>query len=282
MREKDERARKRISKCTSFISSMKKIATNENKKENVNKPFSEKISKAKSLIQSPLFINNFNKMSTHAQNFLLMQLNIVNKKKKGVRFSTEEKLLSLSLMKESPKGYRFLQKIFRLPSKRTLNRVTEKITFKTGINKTIFKLLQQKTRKWDITKKLCSIVFDEVALTPHIAYVESQDEVQGVKDLGDERELKYADHALVFMVRGVCSNWRQPIGYYFCEGTVAAASLIKILKDIVRELSLSDMIPVALICDQGSTFRSAINMLRKNTEQKRNLNGEHDGKSRFL
>lgn len=193
---------------------MKSIVAEENKKQNTDKPFSERISKAKSFLHNSLFANNFYKLSKHAQNFLLMQLKAVDKKKKGVRFTTEEKILCLSLMKESPKGYRFIQKIFRLPTKRTLNRLAEDITLKTGINKYIFKLLEQKTKKWNITKKLCSVVFDEVALTPHLTYVESQDQIQGFKDLGYERELKYADYALVFMVRGVCSNSRQPIGYY--------------------------------------------------------------------
>lgn len=121
-------------------------------------------------------------------------------------------------------------------------------------------------------------MFDEVALTPHLTYVESQDEIRGFKYFGNEREFKFCDHALVFMLKGVCSKWRQPISFYFCEGTTAAATVVRILKEVVAKVHESGLIPVAVVCDQGSTFRSAINMLKKETERKNNLNGEHSGK----
>ncbi|CAG4929970.1 unnamed protein product [Parnassius apollo] len=127
-------------------------------------------------------------------------------------------------------------------------------------------------------KKLCSVLFDEVALTPHLTYDESQDEIIGFKDFGNEREFKLCDHALVFMLKGVCSNWRQPIAYYFCEGTTAAAVVVWILKEIITKVLQSGLIPLALICDQGPTFRTAIAMLKEDTERKRNLNGEYNGK----
>ncbi|CAB3249249.1 unnamed protein product [Arctia plantaginis] len=138
---------------------------------------------AKSISQDRLFNNFFEKMTNKAQDFLLMQLKMADKKKKAMRYSTHEKLLSLSLMKESPKGYRLLQKIFNLPSNRTLN-------------ENIFDLLKHKVRKWDIKNKLCSILFDEVALSPHLTYVEAQDQIIGFKDFGNERQFKYCDHAL--------------------------------------------------------------------------------------
>lgn len=216
-------------------------------------------------------------MSPQAQDFLLMQLKMANRKKKAMRYTAREKHLALTLMKESPKGYRLLQKIFNLPSKRTLNRLAENITFNVGLNDNIFILLKQKTQKWDTKKKLCSILFDEVSLTPHLTYVESQDEIRGFKDFGYGSELRFCDHALVFMLKGVCSNWRQPIAFYFCEGTTAAATVVRILKEVVTKVSESELIPLALVCDQGSTFRTAINMLKFETERKRILNEEYNG-----
>lgn len=239
------------------------------------KPFSERLDKAQTFIQDPAFMNNFNRMGKLAQDFLMMQLKAVHKKKQAMRFTNDEKLLSLSLMKESPKGYRLLQKIFKLPAKRTLNRLAEKITFDVGINDNIFKLLKRKSTKWDTKKKLCSIVFDEVALTPHLTYVESKDDIKGFKDMGVQKQMKFSDHALVFMVRGLCSNWKQPICYYFCEGTTSAPEVKRIVTEVVTKVSQSGLIPLALVCDQGTTFRSAIKMLRQETERKRNFKGEH-------
>lgn len=242
-----------------------------------NKPFTERLAGAKTLSQDKSFLQSFGKMNKHSQNFIMMQLKSVHKKKKGLRFTNDEKLLALTLMKESPKGYRLLQKIFNLPTKRTLNRLAEKITFGVGINQNLFRLIKRRAKNWDEKKKICSIVFDEVALTPHLTYVESKDEIRGFKDLGNQRAPNYCDHALVFMIRGVCSNWRQPISFYFCEGTTSAAETKRILQEVVAKVSESGLIPVAVVCDQGSTFRSALKMLREETERKRNLNGEHNG-----
>lgn len=109
-------------------------------------------------------------------------------------------------------------------------------------------------------KKICSIVFDEVAITPHLTFVESKDHIQGFKDFGSERDLRLADHALVFMATGVVEKWKQPISYYFCEGTTSAATLKKKLKEIIEKVSEAGLIPIALICDQESTFRTALKM----------------------
>ncbi|XP_063822851.1 uncharacterized protein LOC135072744 [Ostrinia nubilalis] len=267
------RGNKFSSNTRCFIKKIRKIANKNN-----SKPFLQRLDAAKTLSCSHLFTKNFDKISQQAQDFILMQLKMANKKKKAMRYTTNEKHLALTLMKQSPKAYRLLQKIFNLPSKRTLNRLAENIMFKVGLNDNIFRVLQHKTRKWDTKKKLCSILFDEVSLTPHLTYVESQDEIRGFKDFGYERELRFCDHALVLMLKGVCSNWKQPICFYFCEGTTAAATVVRILKEVVTRVSESGLIPLAIVCDQGSTFRTAINMLKLETERKRISNEEsNDG-----
>lgn len=216
-------------------------------------------------------------MTKHAQNFLQMQIRSAGMKKMAVRFTMNEKLLSLSLFRESPKGYKLLQKIFRLPSKRTLNRLSERVCFQPGINKEIFSYLQKIVENWDTKKRLCSIAFDEVALASSLHFVESKDEIEGFVDNGSERKLRYCDHALVIMIRGICSSWRQPIAYYFCEGTISADDLQVILKEIVQNITEAALIPLAFVCDQGQTFRKALKNLKIETRRNRILQGEHDG-----
>ncbi|XP_061717599.1 uncharacterized protein LOC133525327 [Cydia pomonella] len=60
-----------------------------------------------------------------------MQITQCNKKQKGRRFTDEEKIISLAIIKQSPKADRFLQQIFILPSRNTLN-------VQPGINVQIF------------------------------------------------------------------------------------------------------------------------------------------------
>ncbi|KAF9416071.1 hypothetical protein HW555_006483 [Spodoptera exigua] len=172
--EKSDSA-KHVLTCSCFVKKMKKQALSVN-----NKSFNDRLAAAKTLSQDNSFLRSFSKMNKHAQNFIMIQIKSVDKKQKSVRFTNDEKWLALTLMKESPKGYRLIEKIFKLPSKRTLNRLAEMITFGVGINNNIFQLIERRALNRDI-KKLCSIVFDEVALT-HLTYVESKDEIRGFKD----------------------------------------------------------------------------------------------------
>lgn len=170
------------------------------------------------------------------------------------RFTLEEKLMALLFMKHSPKGYKLLQKMFSLPNKRTLMRLSEKVSIEPGLNPKIFDHISHSCKNWHTEQKLCTIVFDEVSLTPHLTFNEKKEKIYGIVDIAGERKLKYCDHALVFMLRGICSSWRQSIAYYFGEGTVSSAELQNILKQIVPQVALTGLQPLGIVCDQGSLF----------------------------
>lgn len=210
-------------------------------------------------------IQNFDSLNKKAKSFLLMQLRLARKNKMARRFSLDDKLFALALMKQSPKGYKLLENIFALPTKRTLARLSSKIIFECGINKNTFDHIKENVKHWGRKERLCSLVFDEVALTPRLVYNESKDEIEGFEEIAGERRQKFADHALVFMIRGICSPWRQCIAYYFCAGTVAAAELEKILKELIPRISDAGLKPLALVCDQGSTFRACFKNLKATT-----------------
>lgn len=56
-------------------------------------------------------------------------------KPKARRYNVDKKILCLALYKSAPKKYKFLSKIFCLPSPRTLTNFLFKIPFGAGINK---------------------------------------------------------------------------------------------------------------------------------------------------
>lgn len=66
---------------------------------------------------------------------------------RGRRFSLEDKVMCLALLKESPKGYKLLRKIFAIPSRKTLTNLLGKIPFACGINEGILNSLQTNVRK---------------------------------------------------------------------------------------------------------------------------------------
>lgn len=220
MQELTPKCKRLYSKCINIIKSKRQLLGS----------YKNRLAKAQKMCDNNTFNTLIEQMTPPAKTFLAMQFTQVNKHIKQRRFSNEQKLLALSLLKQSPKGYRLLQRMFILPSRRTLSKFTENVKFRPGIHTGIQNQLRETVESWDDVKKCCSIIFDEVALNPHTTFVECEDRIEGFIDFGDETEKKFCDHALVFMIRGICATWRQPFAYYLCEGTTPTIKLKSILK----------------------------------------------------
>lgn len=55
--------------------------------------------------------------------------------------------------------------------------------------------------------KYCVVTFNEMGLRSGLTYDISSDRIEGFRDFGDlGRSDKFANHALVFIVRGMLSN----------------------------------------------------------------------------
>lgn len=92
---------------------------------------------------------------TTAAASLLMQLQVRETKKcsRGHRFNLDEKMLSLSLYKRSPKCYRMLAKLFTLPSKRTLKNILSSARISPGICPLMMKVLKDNVQKLKPSEK---------------------------------------------------------------------------------------------------------------------------------
>lgn len=130
---------------------------------------------------------------------------------------------------------------------------------------------------WDVNKKYCSIIFDEVALEASVTYDKHRDAINGFVELA-ERTNDFADHALVFMLRGAIYKWEQPFAFYFCKGATSGVQLKKIITDIVTAVTDTGLLPVALISDQGTAFQSALKGLLEVTRRAQILAGDKIGK----
>jgi hypothetical protein len=60
--------------------------------------------------------------------------------------------------------------------------------------------------------------------------------------------------ALVFMARGLCKYWKQPIGFIFGSGTCDVDAVYSLLTEAIREMAKAGNSFVASVCDQGSNF----------------------------
>lgn len=187
--------------------------------------------------------------------------------------------MALSLYKESHSGYKLLQKLFTLPSSRTLRRLLQKIPIHAGINHVIFSHLSyQQSLMRNVDDKLCILMWDEISLQPHLQYDKTNDKIVGFKDWGHKRTQRIANHALVFILKGIKTGWKIPLSYKFCKSATKTAQLIRCIKEIVNEITKAGFIIVATICDQGSSNVAALNQLINDTRSNCLKKGEQCGK----
>lgn len=150
--------------------------------------------------------------------FFSMQIKNSDKKPNGRRYTSEEKGLALILYKNSPKNYRFMEKFFVLPSKRTLGRYSAELIFQTGVDLKLFSHIAEKVKSFREEYKYCTLTWDEVSLKAHLDYNSSRDEIDGFVDMLGVRRTAFATHALTFMIRGIKIPFKQPIAYFFTHG----------------------------------------------------------------
>lgn len=85
----------------------------------------------------------------------------------------------------------------------------------------ILEILKQKLNSLPPKDRIYSIRFNEMSLRVAVTYVSSEDNICGFEHYGGmvkntaDAEAKLANYALVFMVRGIISKWKQPFGFFF-------------------------------------------------------------------
>jgi len=127
-----------------------------------------------------------------------------------------------------------------------------------GLNGQVFKILEQKLSVMRELDRLCAVTLDEMSVKVGLKYDESSDSIVGFEDFGPSggKTKNAADQALVFMVRGIVTKWKQPVGYFVSSGSTKAGRLKGLLLETVERVFKCGGKVKAVICDQGSTNRA--------------------------
>ncbi|KAG8224518.1 hypothetical protein J437_LFUL004209 [Ladona fulva] len=183
------------------------------------------------------------------------------KRPKGRRWTEKEKVIALSIFKQSPKTYKVLRSLFPLPSKRTLTKFLSNFPFLPGINLHIFKQVASFVEKLPESHRYCTLMFDEMAIKPDLVYLPHIDMIVGYEDHGNrKRRNVVAKVAMVFMVRGVWANWKQPLAYYLSAGGTSSA--IKcMIEEVLVNVNGVGLNVVATVCDMGSNNVKALKLM---------------------
>ena len=152
---------------------------------------------------------------------------------------------------------------------RTLLRDLQKMNIKPGFSGSVIDALTLKVQAMDPIDCNVALVFDEMSIKQGLVYNEGTDSVEGFEDFGDVGQSRYiANHAIAFMVRGLASKWKQPVGYFLSSGPIKATILRSLTKHCIDKIDKTGLNVVALVCDQGSNNRSFIQHLEKVTIEK--------------
>lgn len=191
--------------------------------------------------------------------FIMSQIRNAQRKSAAKRWTIRDKSFALSLFHSSPKTYRLLRTTLDLPAPQTLRRVMRNVAVFPGFNMNILKALEKKLANASPKSKLVSIVIDEMAIKQGVTLDRGRDLLEGFAET-PERENVLANHALVFMVRGLSEKWKQPIGYFTSSGPMKGSEMKNLLFDCIEKIEAIGLTPKVVICDQGTNNQ---NLFRK-------------------
>ena len=201
-------------------------------------------------------------MNPQSLNFFVSQLRVASVNKKSRRWSIDDKVLFISLHYQSPRAYKCLCSIFIMPQVRTIARWLENVNISSGFENDIFDNLKTRVSNMQEKDRVCSLLLDEVALKEGLYYNVKTDTIEGLEDFGNlGRTHSVANQGLVFMVRGIASNWKQPIGFFLSRNATSGETLTILVQECLRKLYSIGLKVKTVICDQGSGNQRMFSLL---------------------
>ncbi|XP_070381046.1 uncharacterized protein [Dermacentor albipictus] len=202
------------------------------------------ISKALGIIRPSVTEEVFKLLCTHLR---------LQQRGKGKRFPIWLKKFALHLNFRGPRAYRFLAPIFSLPTQRTLRRWLCNFRMSPGVIPGIIQSISASTHAWNERDRVCTLMFDEIALKKNLSYDAGEDIVHGFADDGIERSSSIADRAMVVLLAGISKRWVQPVAFTIGHVLTWANVIDKLLISIIEELKAVRIVVKAVICDQGTS-----------------------------
>ena len=201
--------------------------------------------------------------------FIATQIRLADVPPNARKWNEKTNALALSLSHASPKAYRMLSRLFILPSESTLRRAMQTVQIFPGFSQHILDALQKKVASMPENSNLCAVVFDEMSIKEHVSYNVERDEVEGLEDFGQHGRTQHvANHATVFMARGILSKWKQAVGYVLSSGPISGDMLHSLLLDCIDKLESAGLNVKVVIADQGSNNRKVLETMLHASKEK--------------
>lgn len=162
-------------------------------------------------------------------------------------------------------GYEHLRKLnFPLPSYRTLCRRLEGAPFAPGIQHDVLEWLRSKLLKKKDSHRECILLVDEMQVRQHVDFDKGLNRIVGY--VSPEAAVsknchELANHALVFMVRGLALSWKQTVAYLFTGTTLGKEQFWNFMKQVISAVENSGLKVVAVTSDMGPVNTGLWNLI---------------------
>ena len=198
----------------------------------------------------------------HMKFFWQEQMKLLQSAKMGRQYHPQIIRFALSLHGKSPSAYRELRDsgALILPSERVLRDYKNYFNPKAGINKENIESLHEKTSSFTSVQRYVAVVMDEMKIQSNLVFDKVSGDLIGFIDLGDPMtnfanlpdEDPIASHALAFLVRGLCTDLKHIIAYFF-TGNVTSFQLMPHFWRAVSILEVSLNLHVCATVNDGAS-----------------------------
>ena len=200
----------------------------------------------------------------HMKFFWQEQMKLLQSSKMGRRYHPQVIRFALSIHSKSPSAYRELRDsgALILPSERVLRDYKNYFKPKAGISKDNVESLREKTSSFSPVQKYVAIIMDEMKIQANLVFDKVSGDLVGFIDLGDpmtnfaslsnEDEDPIASHALAFLVRGLCTDLKHIIAYFF-TGNVTSYQIMPLFWRTVAVLEVSLNLHVCAAVNDGAS-----------------------------
>ena len=109
---------------------------------------------------------------------------------------------------------------------------------------------------------VCCLMFDKTSIRENLHFNQKFGCIDDFEDLRSHgRPSNTANHALVFMLHGLCKMWKQPVAYYLIHGSTKGEMLVNFLTEVLDACHIAGLEDVATVCDMGANNVKAFKLL---------------------
>ena len=198
----------------------------------------------------------------HMKFFWEQQIHLLKTKKMGRWYHPQMIRFALSIHCKSPSAYPELRDsgALILPSERVLRDYKNYFRLGAGIIKENIEELKEQASKFTGIQKYVAVVMDEMKIQENLVFDKTTGELIGFIDLGDplttyanvDEDTPIASHALAFLVRGLCTNLKRVVAYYF-TGNVTSFQLLPLFWKVVGVLETTVKLWVIAAVNDGAS-----------------------------